>query len=179
MDQDFENHNMETLESAVTATNSQSKDTTILNANETEYLSKLYCQQLNMKTISGEDDEDDDDETLVWSKAVKTEAILREELALHRRLSKDVWKTRSLRNLIKLLLRLKKLFGARSSAIKILRSIMRLKAATRCKNDCPQNLFKLAISIRASLLEFQQDYKIFGSEFLFEDVNLYAAFDAI
>ena len=90
-----------------------------------------------MITISGEDedDDDDDDEAEVWSKAVKTEAILREELALHRRLPKDVWKTRSLRNLIKVLLRLKKLFGARSSAIKILRSLMRLKAATRCQHD--------------------------------------------
>ena len=44
MDQDFEDHNMETIESAVTATNRTSKDTTILNANETEYLSKLFCQ---------------------------------------------------------------------------------------------------------------------------------------
>ena len=33
--------------------------------------------------------------------------------------------------------------------------------------------------MRTSLLEFRNDYKIFGSEFLFEDIDLYLAFDAI
>ena len=33
--------------------------------------------------------------------------------------------------------------------------------------------------MRSSLLEFRQDYKIFGTEFLYEDIDLYTAFDAI
>ena len=76
-------------------------------------------------------EEEEDDESEVWAKALKTELILREELAMHKRLPRDIWKTRSLRNLIKLLLRVKKLFGARSSAIRILRSLMAFKNASR------------------------------------------------
>ena len=80
---------------------------------------------------TGDPDEEEDDESEVWAKALKTELMLREELAMHKRLPKDIWKTRSLRNLIKLLLRVKKLFSARSSAINILRSLIAVKNSSR------------------------------------------------
>lgn len=80
----------------------------------------------------GKVEEDDDDEAEVWTKALNTEKMLREELALHKRLPRDVQKTRSLINLIKLLLRLKKLYSARSCAIKILRALTTFRGQTRC-----------------------------------------------
>ena len=63
-------------------------------------------------SVDGDPDEEEDDESDVWAKATKTELMLREELALHKRLPRDIWKTKSLRNLIKLLLRVKKLLAA-------------------------------------------------------------------
>lgn len=81
-----------------------------------------------------EEEEEKNDNIEVWAKALNTEKMLREELALHKRLPKDVKNTRSLINLIKLLLRLKKLFGARSSAIRILRALLAFKAASRGEN---------------------------------------------
>ena len=133
----------------------------------------------NEASLDGDPDEEEDDESEVWAKALKTELMLREELAMHKRLPKDIWQNRSLRNLIKLLLRVKKLFGARSSAISILRSLLAFKNASRGVVENTQGLFKQAISMRTSLLEFRSDYKIFGSEFMYEDIDLYLAFDAI
>ena len=113
---------------------------TVLTANEAEYLSKLLCQQLSMRALNEtstdageqEDEEEDEGQSEVWTKAINTEKLLREELALHKRLSRDVWKSpRTLRNLIKLLLRLKKLYSARSSAVRILRALIAFKNATR------------------------------------------------
>ena len=133
----------------------------------------------NEASLDGDPEEEEDDESEVWAKALKTELMLREELAMHKRLPKDIWQNRSLRNLIKLLLRVKKLFGARSSAISILRSLLAFKNASRGVVENTQGLFKQAISMRTSLLEFRSDYKIFGSEFMYEDIDLYLAFDAI
>ena len=133
----------------------------------------------NEASVDGDPDEEEDDESETWAKALKTELMLREELAMHKRLPKDIWKIRSLRNLIKLLLRVKKLFGARSSAINILRSLMAFKNASRGQVENTQGLFKQAIFMRTSLLEFRSDYKIFGTEFMYEDIDLYLAFDAI
>ena len=90
-----------------------------------------------------EGEQEGNDETEVWTKAIETEKLLRGELALHKRLPRDVWKTpRTLRNLIKLLLRLKKLYSARSSAVRILRSLIAFKNATRGQVENLQELFK-------------------------------------
>ena len=83
------------------------------------------------------------DEAEVWAKAIETEKLLRGELALHKRLPRDVWKEpRTLRNLIKLLLRVKKLYSARSSAVRILRALIAFKNATRGQVENLQELFK-------------------------------------
>lgn len=182
MQRDYQHGVLDTIESATSAAalTTMEQDRSVISANETEYLSKLFCQQLSMRTVAddgAEDEEEEEGET--WKKAVKTEGILREEVALHRRLPKEVWKSKTLRNLIKVLLRLKKLYQARGSAIKVLRSLMRLKESTRRHTDSYQDVFKQTISIRTSLLEFRQDFKIFGAEFIFEDINLYEAFDAM
>ena len=60
-----------------------------------------------------------------------TEKSLRAELAWFKKLPSDVTKHRTLRNLVKLLLRVKKLFTAKSSAAKILRALMNLKKTLR------------------------------------------------
>ena len=175
---------LDTIDSAASATISpQKKDGMILSANEVEYLSKVFCQQLSMKALNsvedGDEEENDDSEAEVWTKALATESLLKDEVALHRRLPKEVWKTHSLRNLIKVLLRIKKLYGARTSALRILKTLTAFKNATRGEVANLEELFKQAIALRSSLLEFRQEYKIFGAEFLFEDIDLCAAFEAI
>ena len=94
------------------------------------------------ETEEGEQDGSNDEEE-VWAKAIETEKLLRGELALHKRLPRDVWKEpRTLRNLIKLLLRVKKLYSARSSAVRILRALIAFKNATRGQVENLQELFK-------------------------------------
>ena len=74
------------------------KDKTSYSASEAEYLSKLFCQQLSMQamgeTVETEGNktaaEEEDEEPDVWNKALKTESMLRDELALYKRLPKEV-----------------------------------------------------------------------------------------
>ena len=57
--------------------------------------------------------------------------MLREELVWYKRLPKEVKIDRNTRNLIKLLLRINKLYLARASAIKILNALMTFKKALK------------------------------------------------
>ena len=57
--------------------------------------------------------------------------MLREELVWYKRLPKEVKIDRNTRNLIKLLLRINKLYLARASAIRILKSLLVFKKALK------------------------------------------------
>ena len=158
------------------------KDPSIYTSVEVEYRSKFFCQQLATNAQNEVEEgkfESDEPDPEVWAIVLNTENMLRLDLAIHKRLPKEVRTKRTLKNLIKLLLRLKKLYCARTSAVKILRAMVIFKTITRCEEDYLPELFKQAINLRSALLQFRTDFKIFGSEFLYEEIDLYQAFEAI
>ena len=110
-----------------------------------------------------------------------TEQMLRQELAWYKKMPKEVHNNQNIKNLIKLLIRINKLFAARGNAIKILTDLLTLKNDLRKEENQlgDQDVVKQAVSIRSQLLEFREDHKIFGSTFLYEDTDLYDAFEAI
>lgn len=114
----------------------------------------------------------------LWAKALHTERQLRAELAWFKRLPLEVTKKRTFRNLVKLLLRVKKLFAAKSSAAKILRALQTLKSTLRGEYRA-EDIYSQAQHLRSMLITFRSDQKIFGSEFMFEDIDLYSAFEKI
>ena len=112
---------------------------------------------------------------MVWSKALLTEASLRQELVWHKRLPAAVTKDKSAGNLIKVLLRASKLYSARANAIKILTSLLRFKAILRGGVKA-EELQRQAQHLRSMLLDFKQEQRIFGPEFIYQGFDMVNAF---
>ena len=107
-----------------------------MSASEAEYQSNLLLKRLHQSSSIVDNEQSDattDDNilSLLWGKALQTERNLVEELAWHRKLPPEVRKQASVRNLVKLLLRVRKLFEARSYAIKIISCLIQLKNVLR------------------------------------------------
>ena len=146
----------------------------ILSADEAEYQSKLILMRLHQKHVADNLEREEDTRIFrplssheifreLWNKAVNTEKHLSQELVWHRRLPVDVTSQFSISNLAKVLLRLKKLFLARSSAIKILVSLQNLKNSLRNSQIPGTEVYQQALHWRSLLVSFQQELKIFGN----------------
>jgi len=114
----------------------------------------------------------------LWWKAFATEKRLREGLAWYKRLPPDVTKKITLRNLAKVLSRLAKLFNAHSSAVRILSAFLKLKQ-TLSRVHAAADVFRQAKQLRSMLKTFRSENSFFGGEFMFEDIDLYRAFEKI
>ena len=112
-----------------------SPDTDMVTPSESEYSSKILLKRLAQAAIEDQEESKqitkDADLQEQWAKAVKTEQALRKQLVWYKRLPKEVFATVNSRNLIKIFLRITKLYNARSSALKILRLTLALKLALR------------------------------------------------
>jgi len=73
----------------------------------------------------------DHEQAMVWQKALLTKKTLREDLAWYKCMPKDVLNSKTLKNLIKLLMRINKLFIAKANAAKILKALLCLKIDLR------------------------------------------------
>jgi len=71
------------------------------------------------------------------------------------------------------LLRIKKLYEARSSAVKILTGLTQLKGALRDPHVQTFEIYHLALQWRSVLANFKSELKLFGSKFLFEEIDLF------
>ena len=81
--------------------------------------------------MTKEEENQSEGEAAIWPKAIQTEYMLRLELVLYKRLPKEVKLDRNTRNLIKLLLRINKLYLARASDIRILNSLVVFRKAIK------------------------------------------------
>ena len=106
---------------------------------------------------------------------MQTETNLEQELAWYRKLPPEVSTNMSVRNLVKVLLRIKKLFEARTSAIKILACLLQLKNALRDPRIKTIEVYKFALQWRQLLAAFKQELKLFGPKFVYEDIDLFEA----
>ena len=114
----------------------------MFSASEAEYLAKILVNKLQRSDTVLETEESQaqsshneeakqDDDLILWAKALYTERCLKRELAWHKKLPSEVIKARNIRNLIKLILRVTRLFAARSAAVKILKALLVLKELLR------------------------------------------------
>ena len=87
-------------------------------------------------------------------------------------------RAKTLRNITKVLLRINKLLSARTSAFEILKGLLTFKGAIRGVVEMAE-VIKLSNHMRSLLVEFEQDQKIFGGEFLYDEIDLFEAFQRI
>lgn len=104
---------------------------------------------------------------------------MRSELAWYKRLPKDVSQVRSQRNLAKVLIRICKLHLARACASSILSGYLKFKGVTRDPLADMADVIRQAASLRSLLRGFRDEMKFFGSEFVYDGLDLFEAFDNI
>ena len=153
---------------------------TSISISEAQYESKLLLKRVETPQEDSKEEELSEKEEILWAKATETEKTLHSELAWYKRLPKEVTRKKTVRNLTKVLLRTIKILNARAAAFEILSGLLKFKKVTRSEEVADMNkIVKEATILRTALIGFRSEMRFFGSDFIYDGLELFSAFENI